>query len=309
MTSTRDLPTELAPRPAPPSEVLREVVAALDRGERVAVATVLARHGSAPSTPGQKLALTERGVALGTVGGGAVELAVLAALGRALGDPDARPVVDTFRLGPSLGMCCGGSVELLVEPLAPALPALVVGAGHVGAALAPLLASLGFRVLVVDARDEVVASPALLAARPLGPDHVGAPTVGAPTFLRATHDEPEVLRALGVERGRAGHALCLVMTHDHQLDQQVIEWALGVGFGFVGGVGSRAKAAKTRARLEHRGVASELCARVRMPLGLDVGARTPGEIAVAIAAELVLVRSGRDQSPRAPFGPRQHREP
>lgn len=303
MTASRALPEELVPRPAPPAEVLREVVASLDRGERVAVATVLARHGSAPSTPGQKLALTERGAALGTVGGGAVELAVLGALSRALSDPDARPVVDTFRLGPSLGMCCGGSVELLLEPLAPPLPVLVVGAGHVGAALAPLLASLGFRVLVVDARDEVVASPALLAARPLGPENVGAPTVGAPTFLQAAHDEPAVLRALSLEAGAASHALCVVMTHDHRLDQDVIEWALGAGFGFVGGVGSRAKAEKTRARLEQRGLPSEARERVRMPLGLDIGARTPGEIAVAIAAELVLVRSGRQSSRRPAFGP------
>ena len=83
------------------------------------------------------------------------------------------------------------------------------------------------------------------------------------------------------------------MTHDHQLDQAVIEWALGHGFGFVGGVGSRAKAARTRARLEAKGVGEADIARVRMPLGVDIGARSPAEIGVAIAAELVAWRAGR----------------
>ena len=78
--------------------------------------------------------------------------------------------------------------------------------------------------------------------------------------------------------------------HDHQLDQAAIEWALARGFGFIGGVGSRAKAARTRARLEARSVPEPDIARVRMPIGVDIGARTPGEIAVSIAAELIAWR-------------------
>jgi xanthine dehydrogenase accessory factor len=81
------------------------------------------------------------------------------------------------------------------------------------------------------------------------------------------------------------------MTHDHQLDQVVIEWALAAGFGFVGGVGSRAKAARTRARLEAKGVAAADIARVRMPVGVEIAARTPAEIGVAIAGELVAWRA------------------
>jgi xanthine dehydrogenase accessory factor len=77
------------------------------------------------------------------------------------------------------------------------------------------------------------------------------------------------------------------MTHDHQLDQEAIAWALGRGFAFVGGVGSRAKAERTRQRLMVRGVSEVDRLRLRMPLGVDIGARTPDEIAIAIAAELV----------------------
>nr|WP_240806810.1 XdhC family protein [Polyangium spumosum] len=277
------------PRTAPPAEVLRAALDALERGERVVVATVIARQGSAPCTPGQKLALFQAGAAIGTVGGGAVEKAVLRAMADALAAAAPPPRVDTFRLGPSLGMCCGGSAEILIEPLSPDLAVLVVGAGHVGVYLAPLLASLGFGVTLCDAR-EVAADPARLP-RPPG----GAEASPRLRLLQAEHDDPEVRASLPADLGRAA---ALVMTHDHQLDQAVIEWALGVGFGFVGGVGSRAKAARTRARLEAKGASAADITRVRMPLGVDVGARSPAEIGVAIAAELVSWRAGLNGSRR-----------
>src|SRR5690349_21393991 len=106
------------------------------------MATVVARHGSTPSTPGQKLALIDEGgalVAIGTIGGGAVERVVLQTMARALAEGASSPRMDTFRLGAELGMCCGGSVDVLIEPVAPPVAVLIVGAGHVGVSLAPLL--------------------------------------------------------------------------------------------------------------------------------------------------------------------------
>src|SRR5262245_35610746 len=112
-------PSQIMPRTALPHEALRAALDALDRGLSVVMASVLARHGSAPSTPGQKLCLLEDLTAIGTVGGGAVEKAVLATMQRMLDDPASAPKLETFRLGPSLGMCCGGSVDLLIEPMLP----------------------------------------------------------------------------------------------------------------------------------------------------------------------------------------------
>jgi len=272
----------LVPRTALPDEVLREAVSELDRGGRVVVATVIARHGSAPCTPGQKLAVFDAAggpVGLGTVGGGAVEHATIAAMLEAQGDPTALPRVHTFRLGPSLGMCCGGSADVLIEPLRPLVRVLIVGAGHVGAYAAGLLATLGFRVTLCDGR-ESVADPSRLLPQSVAP----AAPMAAPTVLWAEYDDPEVREALGAH---LDGAVLLVATHDHQLDQAVIEWGLEAGFGFVGGVGSRAKAAKTRARLEAKGMDAEDLARVRMPIGVHIHARTPAEIGVSIAAELV----------------------
>src|SRR5262249_20839380 len=109
--------TPILPRTALPHEVLRAALDALDQGRRVVMASVVARHGSAPSTPGQKLLLLDERTAIGTVGGGAVERVALEAMLAVLADPAATPRMETFRLGASLGMCCGGSAEILIEPL------------------------------------------------------------------------------------------------------------------------------------------------------------------------------------------------
>ncbi|MGK3960316.1 XdhC family protein [Sorangium sp. So ce118] len=307
--------SQVIPRTASPHDVLRAALGALEAGRRVVLASVVARHGSAPSTPGQKLCLLDDLTAIGTIGGGAVERAALGMMGRALDELASTPKLETFRLGPSLGMCCGGSVEILIEPMLPAEHVLVIGAGHVGAFAAPLLASLGFRVTLCDARPAAAdparvqlpaplagALPAPLALAlpaPLAgalPARGGAQEEPGPALgeqvrvVLADHDDPEV--TAGMPRD-LGEAAALVMTHDHGLDQAAIEWALARGFGYVGGVGSRAKAARTRARLEAKGVAERDVARVRMPVGVDIGARTPAEISVALAAELVAWRAGR----------------
>jgi xanthine dehydrogenase accessory factor len=275
------------PTTALPHDVLRAVLSALDQGRRVVLSSVVARHGSAPSTPGQKLALLDEHTAIGTIGGGAVERVVLGAMAQALADPASEPKLSTFRLGASLGMCCGGSVDILIEPLHPEAHALVIGAGHVGVFVAPLLASLGFRVTLCDSREEA-ADPGRLAPPP--PPPAAGPAAPQVRVIHAEHDDPEVLRGFTQARERAA---VLVMTHDHQLDQAAIEWAIERGFGFVGGVGSRAKAARTRTRLEAKGISEADIARVRMPVGAAIFARSPAEIGVAIAAELIAWRARR----------------
>ncbi|MBK8256257.1 MAG: XdhC family protein [Polyangiaceae bacterium] len=265
----------LIPQPAALHEVLHAAAAAAERGEPAVIATVVSRQGSTPSTPGQKLVLLSESAALGTVGGGAVEHAVLRVMLEALKTPGFQPRMETFRLGPSLGMCCGGQVDILVERLGHAHSVLIVGAGHVASALAPLLAGVGFHVTVCDTRQEA-ADPARF------------PTPkGVLRVVYTEHDDPALLDFVGDPSA----ASFLVMTHDHQLDQAAVEYALTKKFGFVGGVGSRAKAARTRARLEAKGFSAEDIARVHMPLGLDIGARSPAEIAVAVAGELIRRRA------------------
>lgn len=259
---------------------MQRALDALNAGRGVVIATVLQRHGSAPATPGQKLALIDGRDALGTIGGGALEHAAIAAMRDAHAKARAKVHVEKFHLGPELGMCCGGWVEILLETHVPPPVVLVVGAGHISTALTPLLASAAFRVVVCDARQEVSEGAA----------HDGTSRPGQiQHLLETSYDDPEVRAALPPDLARS---FALVMTHDHQIDQAAIEWALRQGFGFVGGVGSRAKAVRTRARLSAKKFSDHAIASVRMPLGLDIGARSPAEIAIAIASEVVQVRAG-----------------
>jgi xanthine dehydrogenase accessory factor len=227
------------------------------------MATVAKVHGSTPSSPGQKLYLALDGTCIGSVGGGAVEREVLCRLQRMLEGGDADAEVVEYALGAELGMCCGGRVEVFVERMIAPPEVLIVGAGHVGLATVRVLKTLGYRITVVDSREA-------WSERAEGES------------VRVIYGEPSEARA-----HLTAQTAVLVMTHDHGLDQDAIEWALREGFPFVGGIGSRAKAARTRQRLVAKGFAEAEIARVRMPLGLAIGARSPAEIAVAVAAELI----------------------
>ncbi|WP_394823268.1 XdhC family protein [Pendulispora albinea] len=258
-----------SPMPADVPRVLEMAAERARRGISGAMATVIARHGSAPATPGQKLYVGTDGAAFGTVGGGAIEREVLGALQEMLARPVGKKVpaghqIRNFRLGPELGMCCGGQADLLFEPIEALTPCLLIGAGHVATATAPLLARVGFAVTVCDSRET------------WGGDEGRIPGV---RMVMGDYDE--------VGEGISRDGVVAVMTHDHALDQDAIEWALRQGFAYVGGVGSRAKAQRTRDRLEAKGFSLEDRERVRMPIGVDIRARLPEEIAVAIAAELI----------------------
>ena len=161
-------------------------------------------------------------------------------------------------------MCCGGGVDVMIEPIDGLVPCLIVGGGHVATATAPLLARVGFAVTVVDERDA------------WGEE-------GRIPGVRVRRRRATTTSAASCPKSAA----VLVMTHDHALDQRVIEWALRRGFAYVGGVGSRAKAKRTRDAPRSQGFREADRARVRMPIGVHVGARLPDEIAVAIAAEMV----------------------
>ncbi len=262
-------PPRRAPEAADPMRVLELAAQKARAGVRGALATVLARHGSAPGTPGQKLYAGADGSCFGSVGGGAVEREVLAALELLVSDPKPKHATKSFHLGAELGMCCGGGLDVMLEPIEALCACLIVGGGHVATATAPLLSRVGFAVTVVDARDAWGEAGRIPGVRCVVGDYddVGKdfPLTGA----------------------------VLVMTHDHALDQEAIAWALRRGFAYVGGVGSRAKAQRTRDRLAAKGVSEADRARIRMPIGVDIGARLPDEIAVSIAAELVTWRKSR----------------
>lgn len=253
-------------------EVFAAAAQAIRCGRPAALATVIAVGGSAPRAAGAHLLLHGDGELVGTIGGGALEHRVLAMCREVM--TSGRPVRWAAHLVHDLGMCCGGQVEVYVEPLEVREAFVIFGAGHVAAALVPLLGGLGFDVTVIDERDDLLTPErfpgcTLRLANPV-------------TVAQELSDGPRVW--------------WLIVTHDHALDQALGELLLPRTFAWMGMIGSRAKVARFLVRWEAAGLDPTLFTRLSAPVGLDIGAETPNEIAVAIAAELVSVRRGSNRA-------------
>jgi xanthine dehydrogenase accessory factor len=255
-----------------------------EAGTPAVLVTVLGTEGSSPREAGAKLVVTAEAFH-GTVGGGRMEQvaleearALLAAL--AEGRRPAGPVRRAYALGPALGQCCGGQVELLLELVAPpAWTVAVFGAGHVGRALVRLLADLPCRVLWVDPREAEL------------------PAEVPRNVRREVSDAPDEVAAALPEGCDV-----LVMTHSHALDQEVVEAVLRRARPrYLGLIGSQTKRARCLARLEAKGFDEATRARLTCPIGLPgVGGKAPAEIAIAVAAELLLLQGAPRPLPASP---------
>jgi len=267
---------------------LRDRAAAWLAESRAAVVVeVVSVRGSVPRGVGTRM-LVGVDETLGTIGGGHLELkAITAARALLAGGGGALRSEQSFALGPSLGQCCGGAVTLAFAPLdgeamsrwpatAPLLRLQLHGAGHVGRAIATLLATLDVDVDWFDQRDEGF------------PD---ATTLGSPW--------PSHIRRIScdtVEREVANAppgACYLVLTHEHALDLRITEAILRRGdFAFCGLIGSKTKRATFARRLAERAVAAATIERLTCPIGaVGIAGRAPEIIAVAAVAELLRVTS------------------
>ena len=257
-----------------------------EEGRRFVLLTVIESRGFTPRKPGTHMLLDEAGRTVGTIGGGAIEHHALAEAAALLVSED---TVRTVRkqLTTELGMCCGGEMVVHLEVLS-AMPRLALfGGGYLARPIAALAAACGFAVTVMDGRDEWLTRERFPAAA----RHVG--------------DSERAARAW---QPRATDFI-VVVTHDHALDQRLVNALIEQPVQFVGMIGSQAKQRKFAQRLAARGLPPERIARLRTPLGLAIGAQTPEEIAVSVVAELIAVRRGAD--PAAGWGkaPRSHGEP
>ncbi|MCA9491913.1 MAG: XdhC family protein [Myxococcales bacterium] len=246
---------------------------AIRSGRKAALATVIGVGGSTPRSPGARMLILADGETVGTLGGGALEHHVTA-VGRQVARDGGCQRLD-LHLVRDLGMCCGGRMEIYVEALNVREPLVIYGAGHVAAAVAPVLLALEYDVTVVDDRPELL-TPERFA---------GCTLVDADARLHA-RDLPDDPRRL-----------VLIVTHDHALDQDLGEILLPRPLAWIGMIGSRGKLARFFVRWRAAGIDEALFGRLCAPVGLDLGAETPVEIAVAIAAELVRVRRRADRPP------------
>jgi xanthine dehydrogenase accessory factor len=251
---------------------VRDVVSALldllNNRQRGALATVVRASGSTPQQVGAKLLLRADGSSLGTVGGGAIERVVVEALERALSSGE--PELLLRDLAHDLGMCCGGRMEVFVEPILPTPRLWLLGAGHVAQPTAALALTVGFEVLVVDEREEL---------------NTAQRFPGCQLLLDDASD--------ALHKAQLGDRdWVVIVTHDHQLDERALEAASAKAPRYVGLVGSRRKVFRLVERVSSKRAGAIPLDRLYAPVGLDIGAITPAEIAVSIVAELIALRHG-----------------
>ena len=236
------------------------------RGEASILVTIVEERGSTPRNAGSKMVVSADALH-DTIGGGHLEYKAMQIAREMLADGRQQPRLERFSLGASLGQCCGGATVLLFEPMGQALAQIAVfGAGHVGRALVPLLASLPCRVRWIDSREQEFP--------PSIPEGV----------TQILNDDP----VEEVERLPQG-CYCIVMTHNHQLDLELAAAILARNdFAYFGLIGSKTKRARFEHRLRDRGFTPQVMQRMRCPMGLsEVKGKLPIEIAVSIAAEVI----------------------
>lgn len=254
--------------------ILQELLAAQEKGAPVALATVIRARGSVPRHAGAKMLVYDDGRFSGTIGGGEMEARVLAAAREALDDGAPRVVpyslVDPKRGDPGV---CGGEVEIYVEPYLPPATVYVIGAGHVGRAVASLAHWLGYRVIVSDDREELAA-----------PEHVPEADVYLPGQIQAALAEQPINRSTFV----------VLLTRNVLIDREILPAILASPAAYIGIIGSRRRWEHTKELLREDGVDEALFARVHSPVGLELGAETPEEIAVSIMAQIISLRRGGD---------------
>lgn len=305
-------------------EVLSNAHAWLAQGHRVALATVVRTFGSAPRPEGALLALSEQGLLTGSVSGGCIEADLLERVRTAF---PAGPELATYGVengtARRFGLPCGGTLELVLEPLrgpdalAPILSALdqrhclrrvldmdtgaisfdaaepvdvcafdgrrlarvfgprwrllAIGAGQITRFLADMAQALDYEVLVSEPREEYRAS------------------WRADGFTRLLPDMPDdAVRGFAAD----GRAVVVALTHDPKLDDLALMEALASPAFYVGALGSRRSQDKRRERLRSLGLDARQVARLHGPVGLDLGGKTPAEIALAVLAEVTALRHG-----------------
>jgi len=253
-------------------DIFEEIVRMRRAGQRGALATIVHTSGSIPSYESSRMLVREDGTIVGTIGGGCVEADVWAAAKEVMQAEQPRKM--TFNLNNEAsydaGLICGGTLEIFVEPILPQPTLVIFGGGHISISLGRVASLAGFGITVVDDREA-------FANRERFPMAGEIFTSYEESFQRL---EPNASSYIAI------------VTRGHKDDMRVLAWAARTRAKYVGMIGSRRKVISVYRALEKEGFAPEEFDRVFAPVGLDIGALTPEEVAVSITAQLIAVRRG-----------------
>jgi len=252
-------------------DLFEEIVKMRRAGRRGALATIVHTNGSIPSYESSRMLVRDDGSIAGTIGGGCVEAEVWQAAREVIASEKPRTLSFDLNQDPKYdtGLVCGGTLEIFIEPVLP-LPLLYIfGAGHVAIELFKAARIAGFDCIVIDDREAYANAQRFPSAQQIiAKDFDGALKELAPTES----------------------SYILIATRGHRDDMRVLRWAVQTPARYVGMIGSKRKAITVFRELTREGLKSDLFDRVHSPVGLDIGAVTPAEIAVSIVAEMIAVR-------------------
>ena len=259
-------------------EVFGALAEALDRAEEVALVTIVSSTGSTPQRVGAKMLVYADGRTVGTIGGGCYENEAFWKAREAI--KSHTPINVKFELTDDIaeetGLICGGQMEVFIEPIEAAPDVYIFGAGHVGYCLARMAHDTGFRIHVVDDREKFADAERFQPGTDVIVEDI-------PTWLQ-THTLPT-------------NAYAVVVTRGHKHDIDALRALAPANLRYVGLIGSRAKVKRIYDALRLEGIPPEALRNVHAPIGLDIGAITPQEIAVSILAELIAVKHGKIAEP------------
>ena len=252
-------------------DLYEEIVQLRREGRRGALATIVTVQGSIPSFKTAKMLVRDDGSIVGTIGGGCVEAEVWQAAREVMESERPRTLKFNLNQNPKddTGLICGGTLDIFIEPVLPPAVLYMFGAGHVALNLYKVATNAGFDITVVDDRETY-------ASRERFPD---AKEVIADDF-------DKVMTRLSPSES----SYIVILTRGHRDDMRILRWAVQTPAKYIGMIGSKRKTIAIFRELKAEGLSPQLFERVHAPVGLDIGAVTPEEIAVAITAELIAHR-------------------
>ena len=261
-------------------DIYEELVRLRNLGQKCALATIVDVRGSIPSYESAKLLVREDGSMAGTIGGGCVEAEVWTAAREAIATEKPRHL--TFNLGQDAaydnGLICGGQLDVFVEPVMPAPRAFIFGAGHISKSLSKVATLAGFRTAVIDNREA-------FANRERFPE-------AADVYAK---EYEEVFPRLAIN----DNCYVIIVTRGHRDDMRVLQLAIATPARYIAMIGSKRKVLNVVRELEKEGIPRSAFERVHAPMGFDIGAISPEEIAISVAAEMIAVRRNAGSDWRA----------
>jgi xanthine dehydrogenase accessory factor len=263
-----------------PMDVFEELVELRRSGQKAALATIIEVTGSIPSFQTAKMLIREDGSIVGTIGGGCTEAEVWTAAREVM--ETEKPKMLSFNLGQDAaydqGLICGGRLNVYVEPILPIPNCFIFGGGHISKSLSKIASQAGFRTIIVDNRESY-------ANRERFPE-------AAEIYAEEYED---VFPKLPV----SDSSYFIIVTRGHKDDMRVLRWAATQPVRYLGMIGSKRKTIEVVKQLRREGIPVERFVRLHAPMGFDIGAITPEEIAVSVVAEMIH----RRRNPTADWSP------